>query len=106
MNAHVEFLGDGEKSFRLTIPMIEELQRRTVTPIGTLCRRVFARDYSVGELFETIRLGLIGGGTDPQEADALVKTYVQPRTLNENWLLATSILELAYFGPSQEGKSE
>jgi hypothetical protein len=106
MTAHVEFLGDGKKAFKLTPILMEELQRKAGTPIGTLCQRVFRRDFTTIDLTETIRLGLIGGGTDPEEAAALVETYVRPRTLNENWLLATSILKLAYFGPEQESDSE
>jgi hypothetical protein len=49
--AHRAFFGDAEHSFRLTPELIVELEAKTGTGIGALCRRLFAgprRQYVVG----------------------------------------------------------
>ena len=68
---HHAFFGDGERDFLLTPEIIVELERKTGAGIGGLCRRLFAGDFKHADITETIRLGLIGGGTSPKEADAL-----------------------------------
>jgi hypothetical protein len=98
MSAHVEFLGDGDKAFKLTPDLMEELERKTGIGMGALCRRVIANECTLAEQHEVIRLALIGGGTDPKEAAALIATYVRPRLPIENWNLAGSIMALAYYG--------
>ena len=47
---------------------------------------------------EVIRLALIGGGTEPRKALALVKAYVEARPLLETFDLVAEILEAALFG--------
>ena len=74
---HAAFFGDGEKQFLLTPEMIVELERKTASGIGGLCRRLFAGEFKHSEMTEVIRLGLIGGGTAPKEADALVAAYAR-----------------------------
>ncbi len=101
---HIEFFGDRERSFTLPTDLIIELERKTGAGIGMLCKRVFAGQFTLGYLFETIRLGLIGGGTTPADAAALVNTYAMGRPLAEIFPLAVAILERAYFGePANEG---
>jgi hypothetical protein len=100
---HVAFFGDGEHAFALPADLIIELERKTGAGIGTLCKRVFAGQFALGDLIETIRLGLIGGGTTPADAAALVNIYAKGRPLAENFPLAVAILERAYFGePANE----
>lgn len=109
MNSHTAFLGDGEKTFALTPVLIEELQRKAGAGIGTICKRVFAGHFDHADLIETIRLALIGGGTDPKEAADLMATYVLPRPIAENFTLAVAILEIVYFGTATKlpkGKSK
>src|SRR5690349_11858697 len=98
MTAHVEFLGDGEKAFKLTPTLMEELERRTGFGMGALCRRVIANECTLAEQNEVIRFALIGGGTDPEEAAALIATYVRPRLPIQNWNLSGAIVALAYYG--------
>ena len=63
--------------FALKAKQIEELEHVCGEGIGRICMRVFGRvDYSYKNLRETIRLGLIGGGTDAVTAKRLVETYV------------------------------
>jgi hypothetical protein len=95
---HRAFFGDADRDFKLTPLMIVELERKTGAGIGGLCRRLFDREFSYSDITEIIRLALIGGGTAPKEADALVKAYVAERPLGETFPLAVSILETLWFG--------
>jgi hypothetical protein len=95
---HTEFFGDAERAFRLTPKLIGELERLTGAGIGTLCKRLFAGDFSHADICQTIRLALIGGGTDPQEAANLVNVYAADAPLRLVYPLAVSILEAAWFG--------
>ncbi|MGB6119580.1 MAG: gene transfer agent family protein [Mesorhizobium sp.] len=92
------FLGDGEHAFALPYPLIEELQRTTGASIGVLFTRVRTLAFAIGDIAETIRLGLIGGGLTPEAAFQLVETYVKPRPLAETLPVAMSILEVVWFG--------
>lgn len=95
---HREFFGDAEHNFRLTPKLIGELERLTGAGIGTLCKRLFAGDFGHGENIQTIRLGLIGGGADPQEAANLVAVYASDAPLGRVYPIAVSILEATWFG--------
>lgn len=100
---HVAFFGDGEHAFALPADLIIELERKTGAGIGTLCKRVFAGQFALGDLFETIRLGLIGGGATPADAAVLVDIYAKGRPLAETFPFAVAILERVYFGePANE----
>jgi len=92
------FLGDGEYPFALPFPLVEELQRKTGVGIGALFERVRTLSFSIGDVSETIRLGLIGGGMEPAAAFQLVETYVKQRPLAETLPVALSILEVVWFG--------
>ena len=100
--AHRAFFGDAERAFRLTGPMIIELERQTGAGIGTIVKRLVAREFSIREITETIRLALIGGGTHPMDALALVETYVLARPLVEGQLLAVDILDRLWSGAPAE----
>lgn len=100
---HKAFFGDGERDFTLTAKLIPELERLTGKGIGALTRHVAAGDYTLAEINETIRLALIGGGTAPKEAAALVATYVPARPLQEAHLLALAILAALMFGSEAQG---
>ncbi len=95
---HVAFFGDGEKTFALTDPMIDELERTTGHGIGAIFRRVQSQDFTRKEIAETIRLGLIGGGAADFEAAALVKTYVGGRPLVESVEIALDVLAARFLG--------
>lgn len=92
------FIGDAERDFALTPAMIRELERITGAGIGRLMQRIVAREFHFSDLTETIRLALIGGGTAPSEAQALVNTYVADRPLSEVYPLALAIMERLFFG--------
>lgn len=99
---YTAFFGDGDKSFALPPHLIVELERKTGNGIGTLCQRVPAGEFRHVELLEIIRLALIGGGTSPADADALVKTYAALRPLAEPFALASAILAAVWTGTTSK----
>ncbi|WP_152047174.1 gene transfer agent family protein [Aureimonas psammosilenae] len=98
MIVHKQFLGDAEREFALPHFLIEELQRQCGAGIALIAGRVLGNAYSLSDLHQTIRLALIGGGTDPEEAVALMKAYVLPRPINEAWALAVEIINAVFYG--------
>jgi len=129
--------GDGTYRFRLTLPLINELQRKTGSGIGALFARVIAgryrsgldgsdfgspeeAQYSVADVIEPIRYGLLGGGmgwvdgekieVDAAVAQSLMEAHVFPaRPLAEAWGLAAAVLMATvegYVEPNPQKKSE
>lgn len=96
------FFGDGARTFRLTAPLIVELERVTGAGVGVLCKRLFAGEFTLDDLRHTIRLSLIGGGESPETASALVAAYVDNRPLAEIYPIAVAVLESAWFGSAQD----
>jgi hypothetical protein len=102
MIQHTAFFGDGEKTFAFpTRELIEELERKTGHAIGTLFNRFQRHDFSFSDLTEIIRLGLIGGGTTPAEADRLVSVYSINRPLTESFFVALGIVNALFFGKAE-----
>lgn len=102
---HVAFFGDGEHTFALPFELISELERKTGFGIGVIYNRVRALSFSLSDIIETIRLALIGGGAKPEDAFALVQTYVAKRPLSENIPLVFAILDCVWFGSPADDKS-
>jgi len=109
--------GDGEYLFDLKLPQLAELQEKRGTGVFKIYGRVLQGRYLldgqsialpaegeafVEDLFETIRLGLIGGGqgiVDGQPvavsaltAKLLVERYSHHAPLREAWATAAAIL--------------
>lgn len=95
---HKAFFGDKEHDFLLTPELIVELERKTGTAIAVLYARVLRAQFHFNDLIEIIRLGLIGGGIAPSEAQSLVDTYAKPRPIMETFPLAADILEARWTG--------
>lgn len=78
--------GDGSYTFRLGLGEIEELERKRDLSIFQIVRRLSpeVREARLSDISEVLRLGLIGGGTTPVDALALVRRYVDERPLDEN----------------------
>jgi len=98
------FFGDGERSFTLTDPMLAELERITGLGVGALYFQLVNLAYPANVLQEIIRLGLIGGGTDPEEAKRLCATYAANRPLAEVFPLAFEIMEARWNGVTKPEK--
>ena len=92
------FFGDAERNFALTPVLIEELERVCGAGIGAIAKRLFAGQFKHGDMLQTIRLGLIGGGETPQVAASLTEVYAAHRPINEVLPLAVAVLETAFFG--------
>lgn len=106
LSAEIELAwGPGVYTFALKAKQIEELERVCKEGIGRICMRAFSGvDYSYTLLRETIRLGLIGGGTAPVTARELVETYVDGQPIDPSndpsstLKTATAILKAVHFG--------
>ncbi len=96
------FLGDTERRFHLTDPMIRELERVSGVGIGALYQRAVGMTFQLKDVSETIRLGLIGGGTEPKEAAQIVETYVHNRPMSETYPLALDVLDARWIGAPKE----
>ena len=109
--------GDGEYLFDLKLPQLAELQEKRGTGVFKIYGRVLAGRYLLDgaslalpaegeafaeDLFETIRLGLIGGGEGVVDGQAvavsaltaklLVERYSHSAPLREAWATAAAIL--------------
>lgn len=102
---HTAFFGDGDQTFAFTRELIHELERKTGHGVFALFTRIQTRQASMTDLLETIRLGLIGGGTTPADAAALVNTYAVARPLSESLAVAIGILSTLFFGPDEEASA-
>lgn len=126
--------GDGAYLFALRLPQILELQRLRGAGIFAIYGRVLKGRYLIEDgsviavpsdaeadaedIFDTIRLGLIGGGkgmvngaevqVNPIRARQLVETYCHPAALKESWNVAAAVLHAlieGYDPPQSQKKS-
>lgn len=103
MIQHKAFFGDGDKTFAFpTRELIEELEMKTGHGIGALFRRFRTQDFSLSDVFEVIRLGLIGGGTTPAEAARLVSVYGVGRPMAESFAVADGTITALFFGADED----
>lgn len=96
------FFGAADRAFALTDDMILELERVTGTGIGALYRRAVAMQFNIADLSEILRLGLIGGGTHPEEAARLVNTWAKNRPLSETYPVALDVLDARWNGVDEK----
>lgn len=121
---------DGEYCFDLKLPQLAELQEKR-GPIFQVYARVLKGRYLIGgqplvreqegesfaeDLFDTIRLGLIGGGrgmvngeeveVSALAAKRLVERYCIDRPLVESWAVAAAILAARVVGYEPKKKAE
>ena len=86
--------------------LVLELERVADAGIGALCRRLFRGDFRITDVTETIRLGLIGGGTSPEDAKRLTSTYLPVTPLTDQYALAVTVLELLWFGEASKDQTD
>lgn len=113
--------GDGEYPFLLRIGEIDELQRLTGTGMGDIVARLMKGAWYYRDIYDTIRLGLIGAGCAPMRAKQLVDLYVEGRPVadmqdeSSPLTVAMQIVEAFCFGttdilegeePVPEGKPQ
>lgn len=99
---------DGHYSFRLGLGDIRELQEKCDAGPAFIMGRLIDGSWRVDDIYQTIRLGLIGGGLTPVKALAVCQKYVAGRPLLENILAAQLILQSALAGVEDEplGKTQ
>lgn len=133
MATHIELkFGDGDYLFALKLPQILELQRLCGAGIFAIYGRVLKGRYVLGDtdvsfgvpqeceafildIFETIRLALIGGGkgmvsgeevsVNVLRARQLVETYCHSLPLKQSWDVAAAILVATIEGYEGQKKS-
>lgn len=89
---------DGVYTFRLTVPRAIELEQVCAAPFAVILQRLETGAWHVEDVRQTIRLGLIGGGTKPADAVRLVRDYVDAFPLAESWPVARAVLAGLMFG--------
>jgi len=72
------FYGDKEHRFALQIGGLQELEEKCNAGAEEIFRRIAQGRQRTGDLRETIRLGLIGGGMPPADAHLLMARYFDP----------------------------
>lgn len=70
--------GDGEHTFMLSVSGIFELEEKCKAPFAVIFSRVTDGTWGQSDIYEALRLGLIGGGKSPVEAKKLVDRYLLP----------------------------
>lgn len=100
------FIGDGVYDLTLPIGQLEDLQDLTDSGPVAILVRLQTGTWKVKDVRETIRLGLIGAGTNPQKAFALVNSYLISGYLAEYVALAKVVLQVAILGPEDDPVGE
>ena len=96
-----------DRTFRLRLGEIAELERCAGTGIGEIMMRLASHRFKQADIRDTVRLGLEGGGLPEPEATVLVMRYVDEEPLGEHLQLAADILSAAVSGvPETPGKAE
>lgn len=107
---------DGEYLFRLPIKRIVEIEAKA-GPIDLVKLRLMQGGWSIHDVVETIRQGLIGGGKGevngvPVEvtalrANSLIDNYVDGHAIAEHHITAKSIIAALYVGfEPQDGQKK
>lgn len=100
---------NGEDQFCLAkIGLLLDLEAKCNAPIGVIFGRLGSGNFSVNDIRETIRLGLIGGGRTPIQAMEIVKIHVDGNPLALSVLTAYAIIEAVMVGVPDDpvGKKE
>ncbi|WP_257541010.1 gene transfer agent family protein [Sphingobium sp. CFD-1] len=108
---------DGIYAFRLPIKRICEIEEKA-GPIDLVKHRLMQGGWSIHDVVETIRQGLIGGGkgevngkaveVTSLRANSLVENYIDGHALAEHHITAKAIIAALYVGyaPAQEAKKK
>lgn len=98
--------GGRQRNFQLRLGEMSELERICNAGIGEIMARLATHRFSVNDIWESIRLGLEGGGASALEAEALVMRYHPPAYPIADFLsLAVKIVQAAVNGVP-EGNAE
>ena len=101
--------GDGEHDFDLgPIKHLLELEEKCGVGVGAILQRMALGQWTVNDVREVLRLGLIGAGAKPTQAFVTLKRYCDDRPLAESIPAAKAVLLAAIVGvPGDDvGKAE
>lgn len=93
--------GGDERRFLLAIEQVIALEDATDSGCQEVLERILSHRWRVQDLQQTLRLGLIGGGTDPKIARRLVDETVVSGKLMASALAAQAVLSAALVGRSE-----
>lgn len=93
---------DGTYTFRLAWGEIEKLQEACDAGPYVILNRLVDNSWRIGDISNTIRLGLLGGGMTPVEALTKTREYVEKRPPVENLMTAQAILSAGLVGAPEE----
>lgn len=98
---------DGTYPFCLPLAQLEELQTHCDAGPMVIADRLQHGRWKTQDVYQTIRLGLIGGGMAPVDALRICKFYITDRPWGESALPALAIINAVLFGKPGEpvGKS-
>ena len=96
----------GEHAFRLRLGELQALQEKCDAGPELILQRVRLGVWQVNDLFETLRLGLIGGGVDRDSARKLVIDAFERTPLMEFKTPAIEVLAAALIGVPDDPAGE
>lgn len=92
MSVRREYAG-AERDFRLGFGDLLDLEQACgALPVGTIYKRLHAWDFRARDVFEVVRLGLIGGGMAADEAKRIVIERFDVLPLERHVTIAMAIL--------------
>ena len=93
----------GEHSFFLGIGELRALQNHCDAGPMHIFTRLSGFEWRVDDVYQTIRLGLVGGGADEKDARKLVDTFiVEPAAFYKHVILAANILRISVMGDADD----
>jgi hypothetical protein len=97
------FWGDGQQTFNVApLAQLLELEDKCRCGVRELLTRIAADRWYINDLRETLRLGLIGGGKDPEQAHKLIERYFDNRPKLESARPAFAVLAAALVGVPED----
>lgn len=88
----------GRHTFALRIGELRELQDRLNAGPEEVFNRIRSGNWRVNDLVEVVRIGLVGGGMDRDEAGRQIATLIDTTPLSEFKFVAIAALASAIIG--------
>lgn len=94
--------GDEERTFRLGIKQLLTLEENCRAGVSEILARLMGNRWTIKDVQEPLRLGLIGAGMDIVDAKGLVDRYAGPGNLYASLLASVKVLGDAVQAPEGE----
>ncbi len=104
MEALTKIWEGGEHSFALPMRQLRALQEKCDAGPEHILNRLRQGEWLMDDVYETIRLGLVGGGMEQAEANTLTrKVFERSHILTDGLKMdAMAILAFSLFGPPDD----